>query len=116
MSMMEEQARFAFAKKEWIDHAKQTAALFVLCGVDLQQALASSGEERSRIVAKLRRFLERERMRGLRRHWSYDLNRHIALKQALDRLRAFQDGSRVRATGTSLPQQKRRRSAVYVST
>jgi hypothetical protein len=32
-------------------------------------------------------MIERERQRGMRKHWSYDLNRHIALKQALDALR-----------------------------
>jgi len=32
-------------------------------------------------------MIERERLRGVRKHWSYDLNRHISLKQALDRLR-----------------------------
>ena len=33
------------------------------------------------------RHLARERNKGLARHWSYDLNRHIALKAARDRLR-----------------------------
>ena len=40
-----------------------------------------------RTIKRIERLLERERLRGGRRHWSYDLNRHIALKQALDRLR-----------------------------
>jgi hypothetical protein len=30
----------------------------------------------------------------MRRHWSYDLNRHIALKQALDLLRERQPGQK----------------------
>jgi len=34
------------------------------------------------------RLIERERQKGVIGHWSYDLNRHIALKQALDRLKA----------------------------
>ena len=37
-------------------------------------------------------MIERERQRGMRKHWSYDLNRHIALKQALDRLRPAELG------------------------
>ena len=42
--------------------------------------------EQARIILSLERAIERERLRGMRRHWSYDLNRHIALKQALDSL------------------------------
>ena len=33
--------------------------------------------------------LSRERKKGLARHWGYDLNRHIALKAARDRLKAW---------------------------
>ncbi|MGN6471497.1 MAG: cytoplasmic protein [Rhizobiaceae bacterium] len=67
--------------------AGQRAALFLTCGVDLPHALATSAAERERIIARLQRLIERERLKGARRHWSYDLNRHIAMKQALDRLR-----------------------------
>ena len=31
--------------------------------------------------------LARERKKGISRHWTYDLNRHIALKAARDRLK-----------------------------
>lgn len=34
--------------------------------------------------ARVDRMLERERLKGLRGHWSYDLNRHIALKRLRD--------------------------------
>jgi hypothetical protein len=37
---------------------------------------------RRRIVARLARALRAERMRGRSGHWTYDLNRHIALSQA----------------------------------
>ena len=67
--------------------ARQRAALFLTCGIDLAEALSASAAERERIVARLQRLIERERIKGARRHWSYDLNRHIAMKQALDRLR-----------------------------
>jgi hypothetical protein len=67
--------------------AGQRAALFLTCGIDLSEAFSASGADRDRIVARLQRLIERERIKGGRRHWSYDLNRHIALKQALDRLR-----------------------------
>jgi hypothetical protein len=66
--------------------ARQRAALFLACGVDLPEALSASAADRSRIMARLQRLIERERIKGGRRHWSYDLNRHIAMKQALDRL------------------------------
>ncbi len=37
---------------------------------------------RRRIVARLARALRAERNRGRAGHWTYDLNRHIALRQA----------------------------------
>lgn len=73
-----------------VAHAAQTAALHLLCGIDLVQALEANPRDLAGIAAKVRRVLERERLKGARRHWSYDLNRHIALKQALDRLRRLQ--------------------------
>jgi hypothetical protein len=76
-------------KKENITaEARQRAALFLVCGIDLPDMLSTSVAERDRITARLQRLIERERIKGARRHWSYDLNRHIALKQALDRIRA----------------------------
>lgn len=39
---------------------------------------------RRRIVARLARALRAERMRGRAGHWTYDLNRHIALHQAYE--------------------------------
>ena len=68
--------------------ARQRAALFLTCGIDLPDMLSTSAAERDRITGRLQRLIERERIKGATRHWSYDLNRHIALKQALDRLRA----------------------------
>ncbi len=38
----------------------------------------------SRIVPAIRAALRRERQRGQSGHWAYDINRHMALKQALD--------------------------------
>jgi len=35
------------------------------------------------IVARLMRALRHERQRGRAGHWSYDINRHIALMQAI---------------------------------
>ncbi|NRC54363.1 cytoplasmic protein [Mesorhizobium sediminum] len=79
----------AFQRKKHHEQrvAGQTAALFLTCGVDLADALSAPRVEKKRIALKLERLIERERLRGMRRHWSYDLNRHIALKQTLNRLR-----------------------------
>lgn len=83
----------AFRRRKYDEHrtAGQTAALFLACGVDLADALSAPEKERGKVALKLERLIERERLRGMRRHWSYDLNRHIALKQALDRLRKGAD-------------------------
>lgn len=80
--------RFRAAKAERIESAAQTAAVFLAARIDLGTILGATKEERARAEAKLERLMERERLRGMRRHWSYDLNRHIALKQALERIRA----------------------------
>jgi len=69
-----------------VSAARQNAALFLTCGIDLADAMAQRGEERKITIIRLGRLLERERLRGIRRHWSYDLNRHIALKQAYETL------------------------------
>ena len=74
-------------KERIIAEAGQRAALFLTCGIDIPEVLSASAAERDRITMRLQRLIERERIKGARRHWSYDLNRHIALKQALDRLR-----------------------------
>jgi hypothetical protein len=70
------------------EEARQQAAFFLACGVDLSLALRSAGADREAHVRRIERLIERERLKGAWRHWSYDLNRHIALKQALDRLRS----------------------------
>lgn len=41
-------------------------------------------EARRRTLARLARALRMERQRGRAGHWSYDLNRHIALAQAYE--------------------------------
>ncbi len=66
--------------------ARQAAALRLSCGIDLHAVVEAVGQQRERMKQRIERQLRRERLRGLRRHWSYDLNRHIALKQVLDRL------------------------------
>lgn len=79
-------AIFQQGKRLLASEARQTAALQIVCGMDLAAALATTGAARAGVVALLARRLRRERQKGLSRHWSYDLDRHIALKQAFDRL------------------------------
>ncbi|MBL0936199.1 MAG: cytoplasmic protein [Rhizobiaceae bacterium] len=64
--------------------AAQRVALLCTGGIEIDALEASSGPARVLLAGRLRRLIERERIRGSNRHWSYDLNRHIALKQALD--------------------------------
>lgn len=75
-------------KKARSVEARQTAALQIACHLDLSEVLTATAADPAGFVLRLRRMIERERLRGARKHWSYDLNRHIALKQALDRVLA----------------------------
>lgn len=87
-NLVEETAAFMADRSASAARARQRAAAFLSGGIDLACALEQPRQCRERIVLRLRRLIERERLRGARRHWSYDLNRHIALKQALDSLLA----------------------------
>ena len=84
--LRQEISAFLKAKETTAADARQMAALQIACHFDLAEALKAEPARRAEIVSRLRRMIERERQRGARKHWSYDLNRHIALKQALDRL------------------------------
>jgi len=86
IALATEARQFRALARQIETEAQQAAAFFLMSGVDLSAALATAGEERRRLTLRIERLLERERQKGARRHWSYDLNRHIALKQALDRL------------------------------
>ncbi|QPC87185.1 cytoplasmic protein [Mesorhizobium sp. NBSH29] len=67
-------------------HAEEASrlrvALQLVAGIDIEEKMYRDGDPA--LVARIARLIERERLRGLRRHSSYDLNRHIALKQALE--------------------------------
>lgn len=93
MQRLREQARaFGSEKLNAVRHARQIAAMQLTCGIDLSASLLESGEAQVQLIQRIERVIERERLKGMRRHWSYDLNRHIALKQVLDRLRQLQAG------------------------
>ena len=73
-------------RKEDALQAAQSFALQMTCGIDLRQMTTSSTEKKASIAAKLNRLIKRERLKGLNKHWSYDINRHIALKQVQIRI------------------------------
>jgi len=81
-----ESRAFIQGKSEEAAEARQRAALLLLAGFDLDKTRKLDGAEREVALRKLARLIERERLKGARRHWSYDLNRHIALKQAFEAL------------------------------
>jgi hypothetical protein len=85
-SMSDEIQAFRSEKAARESEASQRAAFRLMTGIDLDLALTADPALRGDIVLRVTRLVERERLKGLRRHWSYDLNRHIALKQALLRL------------------------------
>lgn len=93
--LKQEIAAFLKTRQTMALDARQTAAFQIACHFDLREALEADAATRARIALRLERLIERERQRGVRRHWSYDLNRHIALKQALDRLRLADQGQDV---------------------
>lgn len=102
---------FLTGRQAFERRSRQIAAFRLATGVDLSTVLASKGEERARFIQRLGRIIERERLRGARRHWSYDLNRHIALKQVLDELGGRPQRRRAAQTNSGA-----RRAAVKKST
>lgn len=93
-SLAEEASAFVRRREQRAVDAQGRVALQLMAGIDLDGARAGAAADRVKLRRRLLRLLERERLLGLARHWSYDLNRHIALKQALEAL--FPD--RVRRT------------------
>lgn len=54
-----------------------------LIGVWPSELRTESLDAAARIVALLRKAIRSERQRGRAGHWTYDLNRHLALAEAL---------------------------------
>ena len=111
VGLVEEAARHVERQRAEAAEAAQTAALQLLVGADLRRALDAQVQDREELARRLRRCLERERLRGLRRHWSYDLNRHIALKQALDRIQPPAEHERMESPAPKAIGARRRRSS-----
>ncbi len=61
----------------------RTAQLPKLIGLWPHELADTSEAGTARVVALLRKALRGERQRGLAGHWTYDLNRHLALIEAL---------------------------------
>lgn len=89
-------AAFRHEKLAELTDARQRAALQLCCGIELNDAIGCSSELTIALLKRLERAIERERLRGVNRHWSYDLNRHIALKQVRDRLKGVFPGEPAR--------------------
>ena len=75
-------------------------------------------EGTERIVAKLRKAIRAERRRAQQGHWTYDINRHLALSDALKAeearlasLRKPRDGTSGDATG---PQTRRAQEILHM--
>lgn len=86
--LKDDAAKFAAKKEQHILHASQQAAVQILTKMDFNALLNADETHKQSAIRRLKRFIERERLKGVAKHWSYDLNKHIALKQALDRLEA----------------------------
>ena len=84
----EETAAFRTLKAAEMTAAHRRVAVQLTLHADLDDIVSLQPEARARLIMRLKRSIERERQRGIRRHWGYDLNRHIAMKEALEGLRA----------------------------
>ena len=116
MRLREEAKAFGSRQAEAAAQARQLAAMQLLCGIDLSMAHDAGSDFKVGLARRIERIIERERLKGMRRHWSYDLNRHIALKQVLDQLRGDERAetlpeSRKSQSATGSRKQKRRRWA-----
>lgn len=108
MTKLAKEARtFLLRKEDEVRFASARVALQLSCGIDLASALAAPGETRAAIVRRVERQIEKERLKGARRHWSYDLNRHIALMRTLDILTDVGPARIVRTKRKAAPPRRR---------
>ncbi len=85
---MREAARDQFGHNGTRSHsAARRVAMRLLVGVDIEDIEALTADGRGQLLLRVKRLIERERLKGAQRHWSYDLNRHIALADAARCLR-----------------------------
>lgn len=99
------EARAFVAERDMLQRrAAQRVALLCNGGIEIEMLHEGGAPARALLARRLKRLIERERIRGSNRHWSYDLNRHIALKQALDQI----EGGEARKTKPA-PRRRRQR-------
>jgi hypothetical protein len=90
----------------------RTAQLPKLIGLWPRELADVSEAGTARVVAMLRKALRGERQRGIAGHWTYDLNRHLALIEALREERArLKIIARVTAVRQAMPREPRRGGA-----
>lgn len=81
--MENERDAFQSRKRHQQSQALQRAAFQLRCGLDLDAVLTGGEEKRQAARRKIRRLLQRERLKGRRGDYSYDINWQIALRQVL---------------------------------
>lgn len=72
------------ARRAGADGYERKHALPRLLAIADSELAPDNPEMSQKIIARLARALRSERQRGRAGHWTYDLNRHIALAQAID--------------------------------
>lgn len=83
---------FRLRRTERANASARRLALRLMFGLDGEDVDRLGPDALRCLAIRMARRLERERLKGSRGHWSYDLNRHIALKKALDHVRARLNG------------------------
>ena len=81
--MESERDAFQARRKHQRSQALQRAAFQLRCGLDLDAVLKGGEEKRQAARQKIRRLLQRERLKGRRGDCGYDINWQIALRQVL---------------------------------
>jgi hypothetical protein len=87
-TLLREAALFGREREARACTGARRIALRLQFGLDLEDLDRLESTALQRLSLRMSRRLERERLKGANGHWSYDLNRHIALKSALDDVRA----------------------------
>lgn len=83
MPLEQERDTFCHHKRQQAAAAVQRVAFQLCFGTDLERVLTGSAGERRNARMKIQRLLRRERFKGAQGHHGYDINRQIALCQAL---------------------------------
>ena len=105
MSLERERDAFCKRKRQEGTAAVQRAAFRLCFGLDLEKVLAGPVRGRREAEMKIRRLLRRERLKGAQGHHGYDINRQIALRQAL---RLFEENQAGQANTGGMQSDRRR--------